>query len=177
MLNEHITPTHKELLKKAVNFHFECDIDNPCRERKYVNARMTFAYIMKKRGYSLSSIGRMLVKNHATIIHYLKNVEWYMKTDAEFRENFNNVYQDTYLDDESIHLLDTDALIKEVFSLRKENKSLYSLVEGLKKEQLESKRDRERFSSIFEMVRQRTHEGSEEQVLKKLNHMYNGLYS
>jgi hypothetical protein len=100
-----------------------------------------------------------------------------MKTDAEFRENFNNVYQDTYLDDESIHLLDTDALIKEVFSLRKENKSLYSLVEGLKKEQLESKRDRERFSSIFEMVRQRTHEGSEEQVLKKLNHMYNGLYS
>jgi hypothetical protein len=132
---------------------------------------------MRKRGYSLSSIGRMLVKNHATIIHYLKNVEWYMKTDAEFRENFNNVYQDTYLDDKSIHLLDTDALIKEVFSLRKENKSLHLLVEGLKKEQLESKRERGRFSTIFEMVRQRTREGSEEQVLKKLNHMYNGLYS
>lgn len=177
MLNEHTNTTYKELLKKAVNFHFECDIDKPCRERRYVNARMTFAYIMKKRGYRLSSIGRMLVKNHATIIHYLKNVEWYLKTDAKFRENFNRVYQDTYLNDEPIHLLDTDALMKEVFSLRKENKSLSSLVESLKKEQIESKRDRERFSDIFEMVRERTHEGSEEQVLKKLNTMYNGIYS
>lgn len=177
MLNEHITPTQQTLLRKSVNYHFECDIDSKCRERRFVNARMTFSYIMKKRGYGLSSIGRLLNKNHATIIHYLKNIEWYMKTDSEFRVKFNNVYEDCYLDDESIHLLDEDALIKEVFSLRKENKILYSQVEGLKKEQARSKRDEQRFGTIFETIQNRTHPGSEDEVLSKLNLMYNGLYN
>jgi len=87
MNNNDIIPTNHKALRDSVNYHFQCDINSRCRERRFVNARMTFAWMMKKRGYSLSSIGRMMGRNHATIIHYLKNVEWYVKTDFEFKES------------------------------------------------------------------------------------------
>lgn len=176
-MNNNKIRTIKQLLKKSVNFHFNCDIDRACRKKRYVNARMTYAYIMRKRGCTLESIARYLSKNHATIIHYLNNIEWYLKTDEEFREKFNIVYEDVYLNHKSVHTLDVEGLISEIFSLRNENKFLHSLSESLKKEQEKYKKDEERFKDIFDIVRQRTHMGSEEKVLKKLNTMYNGIYS
>ena len=74
---------------------------------------------MKKAEIKLKKLGHHPVNPHK--IHERTNEimawEWYMKTDSEFRVKFNNVYEDCYLDDESVHLLDEDALIKEVFSL------------------------------------------------------------
>lgn len=177
MNNNDIIPTNHKALRDSVNYHFQCDINSRCRERRFVNARMTFAWMMKKRGYSLSSIGRMMGRNHATIIHYLKNVEWYVKTDFEFKETFDLVYQDCYLDDTNVHLLGEEDLKKEVFSLRKELKDVYSQIESLKNDQLQSKRDDERFEDIIQTIKVRTHPGKEELVLNKLNLMYNGLHN
>lgn len=177
MSNEHTILTQQTTLRKSVNYHFECDIAKKCKETRFVNARMTFSYIMRERGYTLQSIGRLLNKNHATIINYLKNIEWYLKTDTEFRGKFNNVYEECYLDEESVYLLDKDKLIKEVFSLKEKNKILSSQVESLKKEKEIYKRDEIRFETIFETIKKRTHSGSEDEVLSKLNQMYNGLYN
>lgn len=40
-----------------------------CRDFKLVMARRMIAYKMRKEGYSLSSIGRYLLRNHASVKH------------------------------------------------------------------------------------------------------------
>ena len=175
MKSKEIHPLTSEAVRASVNLHFGVDISNPTRTRNHVNARMTFAYFMRKKGYSFTRIGAMLGKDHATIIHYLKNIEWYMKTDVEFREKFNLAYEDCYIEDATIHLLNEDELIKEVFSLRKEIKSLHSQIDSLKLEQLETKKESNRLKPIIDMINQRTRVGTEELVYNKLNVMYNGI--
>lgn len=175
MRSNTIHPLASQQVRTSVNYHFDVNIDNPTRTRDHVNGRMTFAYFMRKKGYSYMRIGQMLGKDHATIIHYIKNIEWYMKTDVDFREKFNLVYEDCYVEDNTIHLLNDNELIKEVFSLRKEIKSLHSQIDSLKLEQLETKKESNRLRPILDVVRQRTRSGTEEEVLKKLNTLYNGI--
>lgn len=57
------------------------------RERRYIQARMMFSYILKERGYGCSLIGKMLNKTHASIINYFNGMWWYIKTDDSFKRN------------------------------------------------------------------------------------------
>ena len=77
--------------------------------------------------------------------------------------------------------LTVEEIKKELLSLRVENKSLNSSVSKLEKDykKLQVQEDmfgNNRMSEIFKMVRQRTRIGSEDELLKKLNIFYNGVY-
>lgn len=158
-------------LRSSVNTHFGVDINSNERTRSYVNARMTFAYFMHKKGYGLSRIGRMMGKDHSTILYYLKNIEDYLEIDADFRERFEIVHEDIYINDAAVHFLTEGELIKEVFSLRKEIILLHSQLSRFKAEERESKR----LKPIMDMVAERTKKGTEDIVLNKLNKIYNGI--
>lgn len=113
--------------------------------------------------------------NHATILHYFKNYEWYIKTDVILRNNYERIKSEFNKEYDPVYYLSENELKKEVFSLRIKNKDLSSELEDIK-ESLEYYRNKEnRFKDIFKMVEDRTKEGKEQEVLKKLNHLYNGI--
>jgi len=60
--------------------------------------------------------------------------------------------------------------------LRTENKKLYSAQQFLTLELTEEKKKNKRLCSIFSLIEERTKIGSEDDVLRKLNTFYNGVY-
>lgn len=61
------------------------------RLKEVVDARKIYSILVKTyTGTTLSTIGRILNRNHATIIHYEKEHESQYKYDMEYREKFVN---------------------------------------------------------------------------------------
>tara|TARA_R110000744_G_scaffold268195_2_gene381869 strand:+ start:198 stop:725 length:528 start_codon:yes stop_codon:yes gene_type:complete len=162
-------------LKEAVNSVFGLDMMERTRKRPHVNARIVFSNILFERGYSKSEIGRYLNKNHATIIHYCKSFEGYVKTDKILSEKYDaarSVYQDNF---DPIYNMDTVNLKNEIFSLRQKVSDLYCKIEGYKQERDNQQKDTNRMDGIFKLVSQRTHRGSEDKIMSELNAWFNGI--
>jgi len=169
--------TESEIIEEVVNRHFRLNLRRNTRQRPYVNARATMSYLLRQKGYSLQAIGRILNKNHATIINLTKNFEWYLKSDPEFRHIYQNIAYEIAENDDAIYEKEEKEIIKEIFSLRNQNKLLNSQIERLTLEQEKTKSNKVKYQKIFEMIEERTRDGYEDEVLKKLNAIYNGLYS
>lgn len=62
------------------------------RSREVVNMRKMVCYIMnRKMGFQVSSLGRLMDKNHATVIHLCKCAEAHMEYDRNFKFVFDSV--------------------------------------------------------------------------------------
>ena len=83
--------TKAATLKNIINSVYELDLMEKCRRREYTDARLTFMRIMYDEGYGYSDIGRMIDKNHATIIHCLKSSDWMLKNEKSFISKYHIV--------------------------------------------------------------------------------------
>ena len=85
--------THK-LIKKRINDFFSIDIDEPTRIQKYVEARMIYYWLcFYFTNMNLSRIAKTVKKNHATVLHGIKNFPDFMETDKQFKEKFLAIYE------------------------------------------------------------------------------------
>jgi hypothetical protein len=85
--------THK-LIKKRINNFFNIDINEPTRIEKYVEARMIYYWLCYYfTNMNLSKIAKTVNKNHATVLHGIKNFPIFMETDKEFKEKFLSIYE------------------------------------------------------------------------------------
>ena len=85
--------THN-LIKKRINDFFGIDIDEPTRIQKYVEARMIYYWLcFYFTNMNLSRIAKTVKKNHATVLHGIKNFPIFMETDKEFKEKFLAIYE------------------------------------------------------------------------------------
>ena len=75
-------------LKKIVNDVFLVDIEVKNRKRGVVDARKVYSKILRDNGYSYELIGETIEKDHATIIHYVKNIEYLLSYDRILREKY-----------------------------------------------------------------------------------------
>jgi len=50
-------------------------IENRCKSRTYASARFIVMYQLRREGYSLSEIARVMQRHHASVIHGLEIVE------------------------------------------------------------------------------------------------------
>jgi|TARA_B100000780_G_C21026859_1_gene411662 hypothetical protein len=175
-LKRHQFPREVNLIVKLTNERFGTDLQTKGRKRNSVNARMTCSYILRRRGFTLTQIGSFLGRDHATILHYLKNIEWYIKTDLQFNRMFTEIEEDFNSSANPVHVMGVEELKKEVFSLRNELKELDLRLEGLKIAQSTAKAKSLRVESIFEIVRQRTRLGTEKEIENKLHRWFNGVY-
>ena len=87
-----------KLLKEIIERIFEVDLLDTKRKRIFVDARLVFCYIMKDRGFTFTYIGKILDKNHATIINYIGNAKGYFKTDPILKHRYNQVCDEFYVD-------------------------------------------------------------------------------
>lgn len=147
-------------------------ICNNSRKRPIVEARMMYAKLMKRYSRcSLSEIGKYIDKDHATVIHYLKNFPWLKKTDHSFSTKFDlltDMYEDfrkAWFDDD---VYDDKKKIKFL------EVSLDKATEDKNKYELYFKKI-ERLDSIIQLIEQRTPKGEEEYVEAKINRMFNSI--
>lgn len=62
------------------------------RLREVVMMRKVICYIMsRKLGYSLTAVGKLLEKDHATVLYHSNCVENYLKFDRKFRVTFAEI--------------------------------------------------------------------------------------
>ena len=82
------------LIKKRINDFFGIDIDEPTRIQKYVEARMIYYLLcFYFTNMNLSRIAKTVKKNHATVLHGIKNFPDFMETDKQFKEKFLAIYE------------------------------------------------------------------------------------
>ena len=63
-----------------------------CRKREVVMIRTIASYIMcEKIGFKKVSVGRILGKDHSTIVHHCRTVRGYLKVDKKFEAEFNRI--------------------------------------------------------------------------------------
>lgn len=75
-------------LKKIVNDVFLVDIDIKNSKRGVVDARKVYSKILRDSGCSYELIGETISKDHATIIHYVKNIEYLLSYDKGLRDKY-----------------------------------------------------------------------------------------
>ena len=128
----------QDLLEKKYNIK----LTKKARQSPYIKARCTFAVLMKKNGYGCYAISQMLGLNHATVLNYFNNFQWFYKTDGDFAEIYEQIYEQMRNSSIIYTQLNEFELKKQLILLQKENKTLYLLNRELKnkvKELKESK--------------------------------------
>lgn len=155
-----------------VNDFFGFDISIKSRKRSIVEARMMYAKLMKVyTNTSLTEIGLLINKDHATIIHYLKNFRHIKKQDREFSNKYDilsEVYEDFRKSWFDLERFDDKKRIQVLESSLKsalDKKELYeNYIKKIK-----------RIDSIVQLIEERTPRGEEEYVESKINRMFNSI--
>jgi hypothetical protein len=81
-----------EKVKEIINEELGVNIDKNVRKRNYVEARALYYTILKNStNLTLSQIGNIVNKNHATVLHGIKNLQDWMDQNAYLQHAYNNV--------------------------------------------------------------------------------------
>lgn len=166
-------------LKEIVNKVFEVDIMKKYRYRKFVDARMVFAKILRDRGYTITSIGRFIKKDHTTILHYNVNFDIIINQDAKLRDRYSVCLNSFLQDREPIVQSFTDKqLYNEVRKLNEQIVNLNGQIERISndKESLSKMLSRKtRFDEVLNVMDEKTPLGREQLVIDRVKRMFNDL--
>ena len=152
------------------------DILKNTRETRHVTARAIFYKIYKDlEGWTLADIGRMFDKNHATVLHAIRSIEWYMETEPELVLLYNrclNLYKKDVAIDEEIS---REELVNKLSQLDTKIVDMNAYIADLKSQIEELKGGRDAFSDIYEVIRIHTPMNRVDEAKKKIRAVLNGL--
>jgi hypothetical protein len=169
-------PASASRLMEIVSSIVGVDILKNTRERRHVTARAIFYKIYKDlEGWTLSDIGRMFDKDHATVLHGISAIEAYMETEPELALLYSRCLN-LYKGDTSVNeSLTKEQLVNNVSKLDREIVDLNAYIADLKGQLEDLKAENETFSSIYEVVRLHTPVKKVEEARKKIRAVLNGL--
>jgi len=99
----------KEQIKKLVIENTGIDIDNPVRKRPFVEARAIYYKLLREYTLlSLVEIGNYVKKNHATVIHGIKNLDLWCELDVNLKNKYLNIRSGLDVLKENIELDNAD---------------------------------------------------------------------
>ena len=123
---------HIKKIKELVKQEYGYDVDSPTRKREVVEARAMFYSVLKNfTNLTLTGIARTVDKNHATVLHGLKNFDLWKKQNKYLEFAFRNVVHRLETLDEVENYVDVMELRRE---LVKTKMDLYEL--NAKKEKI-----------------------------------------
>jgi hypothetical protein len=163
-------------LKDIVGVVFGVDVDAKSRRMPHPSARAVFSKVLTLKGYTLTEVGSMIDKNHATIIHYIRGLEAEVKTNQQLRIKYQEVQDMFVTDTDPIHSLSSFELKKEVISLRKQNKKLYLEKESLISIVEKSKEDDKIYRETFELIKRRIGRKEIDKLKNHLTRYFNGVH-
>jgi hypothetical protein len=170
-LEERIPKTELDAIKIIVEGELDISIFGDSRKRPLVDARIIYAKIAREYNHSYKSIGENIGKDHATIIHYMKNFDWLFSSNTEFRETY------IYLKEK---FREIKPKLKDIQEIKIINNSmmLHKQIESLSLENekyLSEKLKYDRLQRILWVINDRTPIGQEEYVESKLHNFFNSL--
>ena len=168
-------PKDVKHLFEITNKVFSTDLMTQSRKRNNVNARMTFAYLLKQKGYNWPQIGGFMNRDHSTVIYYVKRLKPCIKTDRLFKNYFDIIEKNFLSFCSPVNEMELKELKKEILICRSTIKDLLLEIENLKLKHSKSKINENRVSNLLNIVKQRTPIGTEKETEDKLNRWYNGL--
>ena len=168
-----IKPTTEEL-KIIVESICGVKLKDPSRKREVVEARIIYSYILYNMGrYTLARIARSLGKNHATILHYLKNFH-YIEQDDMALIRYNHCLN-AFTDHHPVNFMEFDKVKKLVFTLEKQINVLTLANNRLKSDKENYQKRNEEFGEHYSLIESRVRPHQVKQITKKLNAYLNGL--
>jgi hypothetical protein len=119
-------------LRKVVEEVFGLDIMLKNRSRQRVDARFVYAKILREHGYTFPQIGRLLVRDHSTIIYYCRMFDRVIDYIPELKKKYK-MCRDMFQGEAPIeHLYTRDELISELIKTKQELSLLHLKYEELK---------------------------------------------
>ena len=172
---------HLRLLADMVTNITQFDIRLKTRRREYVEARYIYYKIAKDTyHYSLSRIGEEVNRDHATVMHGLRNVEGWLSSDKMFKEKYERVVKYFNEKIESGHMTTeiADDIIADNAILKSENEMLSDKVSSLSLQLKLIERQAENyelFHNVLERMKQQVPVSKISIFEEKLNRFMNGL--
>ena len=179
-------------LSAIVNKAFNADVMSKRQFRENIDARRVFSCILKAGHNTITSIGYTLKKDHASVLHYINTANVLLDTDASFREKHDDcfrLYTETKvrlknssrfevakIDTQEVAFLKgtVKMLKKDIATLNIEKDWLQT--EGKRLLKIANSFDNKN-SDIYTLINLRTKPGTEELIHKKINTLFNGVYS
>tara|TARA_R100000664_G_C2751772_1_gene139052 strand:- start:508 stop:918 length:411 start_codon:yes stop_codon:yes gene_type:complete len=127
-------PIEADNLREIIERKFNLQLIDKRRHTRFIQARCIFSNILKDKGYGCFAIGKMLRKNHATVLKYFENFDWFYKTDKYFEESYEQINEQFQSNSVIYTQLKEFELKKQLILLQKENKLLYLRNQKLKKQ-------------------------------------------
>ena len=163
-------------LKNIVNSVLNVNVDERKKTDEIVKARAICYKIMRDECYfTLKYIGDQFNKNHATIMHSLKEFPFMMKYDKGLQRAYHKIIGIWEQEADQYVELNPTQLKKELKDLQEKNNLLnLSLLDV--QEQLETvQRQHKRHRNIIGMIDERVPEERLQEVERKLNSILNGM--
>lgn len=173
---ENLTKSNRtqRLLAQVIDDTLHVNISTSSRKRETVNGRMIYYKILDELKFGCSSIGKSINKNHATVLHGLKQFKDLWVTDKHLREDYYLIRELFYSHDDAEAELtySRKELFKTVKNLQKENKCL-----SLEIEQLNNRLNRyKKYQELLDVLDKRKFNNTQlHQIKIKLNHFVNGV--
>lgn len=130
----------KEQIKKLVIENTGIDIDNPVRKRAFVEARAIYYKLLREyTSLSLSEIGNYVKKDHATVIHGIKNLNDWCDVDIGLKNKYLNIRSglDVIKENVEIDNADVEKIVDKYIKLKQKTSKLIEsnkeLLEQIKK--------------------------------------------
>jgi hypothetical protein len=163
-------------VKKIVNEYFDVNVDSSIRTSPLIQARAICYKILKDQcNMTYSFIAFCFKKNHATVIHALKEFPWMIKYDKQMDKDYHiimakwkgeaNLYDD----------MSPLQLKKELENLHEQNKMLNLSLIDVQERCEELSKNTKKYKSLVDLIEKRVPEQRLAEVEKKINHLINGL--
>jgi len=144
---------HIEKIKRLIKLEYGYDVNAPTRKREFVEARAMYYTILKEfTNLTLAGIARTVNKNHATILHGLKNFKYWTKQNKYLNLAYKNIIEKLNNLDDAEEYQTVDEIRKELVRLKLENfdlknqeqdkGSIQQMIQHLPKEKIEEIKDR-----------------------------------
>ena len=164
-----------EEIISCINDTMGIDIKDKSRKRHYVFGRSIAYTIMRvNMSLTLEQIAKVFNKNHASIVHSLKELPYVIKYDADFKELHDTIVYN-WLENVNNYTPVSGVELKTRLKIMiKRNKSLHLEIESLKskckKEKLIVK-----YSELIDRIEHKIPDDEFDSFKKKINTLLNGM--
>ncbi len=81
-----------KLVKEIVEDYYKLKIDSKTRQRKYIEARAVYYKLLRENSrMSLQAIGNTMKRDHATVLHSLRQIKDWLEYDKELKRDYNTI--------------------------------------------------------------------------------------
>lgn len=165
-----------DAIKNIVNTYYNIQVNCKIKTDQLVKARAICYKILKEDcQMTYSFIGFSFRKNHATIIHALKEIEWMFKSDKQMEKDYHNI-RALWVEEAADYVeLKPTELKKQLNLLQEQNKMLNLSLIDVQERCEELLKHTKKYKSVVDLIDKRVPEQRLKEVETKINHLINGL--